>query len=234
MHAFNRFATILGFALVTTQAQAVDFSFISGAGISQAMGNSYSATLDGLTITASAWSSTAKQNRFEQAALTFSQGYGMGVCSSDEGAFCTAKNFSNALGNKGADDLILIRFSSAVSLQSLSLLQLGSDSDLRLWAGSGAFSPAGLNAGQLGAATLYNNSSNLNYAKDISLAAFSGSYDWLAVAARIGQKNDFATLQSLSLAVNPVAQAVPEAATWMTMLAGLGLVGFAVRRRAQT
>jgi len=229
MTLFNRFAALLGIALVSAQAHAVDVSFTSGAGLAQSYGNTYTTTVDGLTISASAWSSTARANQFGQAALTLTPGFGLGVCSSQEKANCTAKNFADALGNKGADDLILFTFSSAVNLQSLSMLQFGGDSDLSIWAGAGAFSPAGLKASLIGTATLYDNISNVNTVKTVSLASFTGSYDWIAVAARIGQNNDFAKLQSLT--INPVAQPVPDAATWMTMLAGLGLVGFRVSRR---
>src|SRR5574340_1166781 len=156
MTPFNRFAAVLGIALVSAQAHAVDVSFLSGAGLAQRYGNRYTATADGLTITASAWSSTGRANRFEQAALTLTPGVGLGVCSSQEKAGCTAGNFADALGNKGADDLILFTFSSAVTLQSLSMVQLGGDSDLSLWAGTGAFSPAGMKAGLIGPATWYN------------------------------------------------------------------------------
>jgi len=231
MTRFNRFAALLGVALVSTQAHAVDVSFTSGAGLAQSYGNTYTATTDGLTVSASAWSSTGRANQFAQAALTLTPGVGLGVCSSQEKVGCTAKNFADALGNKGADDLILFTFSSAVTLQSLSMIQFGGDSDLSLWAGAGAFSPAGLKAGQMGTATLYDNTSNVDGIRDVNLASFTGSYDWLAVAARIGQNDDFAKLRALT--ITPVAQPVPDAAPWMTMLAGLGLVGFRVSRRRQ-
>ena len=232
MTPFNRFAALLGIALISAQAHAIDFSFATGAALTQSFGNSYTATVDDLTITASAWSNTArvkKFDQFEQAALTLTPGIGLGVCDSKEKVNCTAKKFADALGNKSADDLILFSFSSAVTLESLSMIQFGGDSDLSIWAGTGAFSPAGLTASGMGPATLYNNINRVDTVKIVSLASFTGSYDWIAVAARIGQDNDFAKLQSLT--VNRVAQPVPEAATWMTMLAGLGLIGFRVSRR---
>ncbi len=228
MNVFNRFAATLGIALVMTQAQAVDFSFVSNTGLAQAYGNTYTSTMNGLTLSASAWSSTGKGGKFEAAALNVGTS-GMGVCSSKEKVDCTAKNSADALGNKGADDLILFSFSSTVTLQSLSMAQFGRDSDLSIWAGTGAFSPDGMEASQIGSATLYDNASKVNTVNNVSLASFTGSYDWIAVAARIGQNDDFAKLQSLT--ANPVAQPVPDAAIWMTMLAGLGLVGFRVSRR---
>ncbi len=238
MNAFNRYAAILGFALVSAQVQAVEFSFTSGAAVSPAaFGNNYIATADGLTLTASAWSDTAwskkaRANLFESAALTVAPGFGMGVCNQDEKINCTSKNNDDALGNKGADDLILFSFSSKVSLQSLAAYRVGKDSELSLWAGIGTFSPDGMTSSAIGTATLYQNTNSVAGIRIVDLSTFTGSYDWLAVAARIGHKDDFAKLTSLT--VTPVAQPVPDAATWTTMLAGLGLVGFAVKRRTRT
>lgn len=232
MNAFIRYAAILGLSL-SAQAQAIEFSFVSGAVAPEAYGNVYTATVDDLTLTASAWSNTSKRGAFETAELEIYSGFGLGVCNRDENINCADKNNSHALDNKGADDLILFTFSRAVSLKTLSMLQFGGDSDLSLWAGTGPLSLNGLAPSALGGATLINNTSSANTIRTVTLdGALSGSYDWLAVAARIGQANDFAKLRSLT--VEPVAQPVPDAATWMTMLAGLGLVGFAVNRRSRT
>ena len=216
MNAFNRYAAILGFALVSTHAQAVEFSFTSAGTITD--------TLTGLTITSSAWSDTAAGNQFETATLSFATD-GMGVYNRTENTNSQGQgNTADALGNKGGvNDLILFSFSSKVSLQSLTAYQVGRDSDLSLWAGSGTFSPDDMT---------YENTDTVAGIRTVDLSKFTGSYDWLAVAARIGEKDDFAKLMSLS--VTPVAQPVPDAATWMTMLAGLGLVGFAVKRRTRT
>lgn len=229
MNAFNRYAAILGLALASAQAQAVEFSLVSGAVTPEAYGNTYSATLDGLTLTASAWSATGRHGAFETAELNIRPGFGMGVCNRDEGIDCSDKNNSQTLDNKSGADLILFSFSGAVSTKSLTMFQFGGDSDLSVWAGTGAFSPTSKTAGDLGTASLFENASNVNGIRSVNLAV-AGTYDWLAVAARIGQKNDFAMLQSLT--VEPVAQTVPEVETWVMLLAGLGLVGFAVRRRA--
>jgi hypothetical protein len=237
MSAFNRFATLLGLVLVAAHAQAVDFSFTSGVVSAAAFGNRYTTSVNDVSLTASAWSSAGRANRFATAALTLTPGVGLEVCSSQEGLNCTGSGFADALGNqnKKADDLILFTFSQAFTLQSLTLQQFGGDSDLSLWAGSGAFSPAGLSARKLGGtSTFYNNTSSVNDIKIVSLAAYTGSYDWLAIAASSINRDkfkDFAKLQSLT--INPVTQPVPEAATWMTMLAGLGLVCFRVSRRMQ-
>jgi hypothetical protein len=234
MNTFIRYAAILGFTLASAQAQAVEFSFTSAGTITD--------TLTGLTITSSAWSNTAAGSQFEAATLSFATD-GMGVYNRTENTNTANPNANpiagsngnttDALGNKGGvNDLILFSFSSAVSLQSLTMYQVGSDSDLSMWAGTGAFSPANKTADALGTASLFENTSAANEIKSVSLVTFTGTYDWLAVAARIGHIDDFAKLKSLT--VTPVAQPVPDAATWMTMLAGLGLVGFAVNRRSRT
>jgi hypothetical protein len=234
MTDYTPFAAVLGFALFSSQVQAVDFSLVSGAVTPAAYGNTYTATVDGLTLTASAWSDTAQNKQFgqfESAALKIDPGFGMGVCNQVEKLNCMANN-TDALGNKVADELILFSFSSAVSLKTLSMLQFGTDSDLSLWAGTGPVNLNGMRPDTLGTASLYSNTSPANTTRNVSLAAFSGTYDWLAVAARIGHKDDLATLQSLM--VEPVAQPVPEAETWTMLLGGVGLVGFAVRRRTRT
>lgn len=226
MHAFYRCAALLGIALVAAQAQAVDFSFTPAFGtLTLGKGNSYSDTVNGLTITATAWSNRNKAEKFRAATLSVASD-GLGVCTNRH---CTTGALDNS---SGGSDMILFGFSSAVSLQSLSLQSLGSDSDLSVWAGIGnTFSPNNKTSAKLGAETLIDTNNRAGI-RQVSLAAFTGSYDWIAVAARIGQANDFATLKSL--AINPVAQPVPEAATWMTMLAGLGPIGFVVSRRTHT
>lgn len=231
MNVYHRFFACLGFALASTHAQAVEISFTSAAAIPQAKGNTYTATdtLTGLTTTASAWSSATK-GKFAKATLTLTQGSGLGACRKDEGVDCTGSAFADALGNNGFSDVIVFSFSGAVTLQSLTLLQVGDDSDLSLWAGTGTFGAAT----KLGPASLAEHIGMADEVKSVNLAApiFAGTYNWLAVAARIGEYDDFAKLQSLT--VEPVAQPVPEAKTWTMLLAGMALVGFAVRRRTRT
>lgn len=227
--SFTLRSVLLATVLCSTQAAATEFSFVSG-NPADAFGNSYSQTLDGLTTTATAWSTTEKSNRYETAELEIFSGFGMGVCNRDEGLNCSNADNMHALDNKGATDLILFSFSSAVQLNNLSLQQFGGDSDLSLWAGSGSLALAGQKSNELGRATNFNVSS-IDAIKTVDLSAFTGSYDWLAVSARLTQANDFAKLRTLMVqaAVTPV----PEADTWTMLLAGLGLVGFAVHRRSR-
>lgn len=221
---------LLASALLSTQATATEFSFVSG-DPADAFGNSYSQTVDGLTVTASAWSTTGHGNRYQTAELEVFSGYGMGVCNRDEGLDCS--NFGNmhALDNSGAADLIVFSFSSAVQLRQLSLQQFGGDSDLSLWAGSGSLNLEGQKTNDLGWAMAVTNSSRVDDIKTVNLSGFSGAYDWLAVSARVSQFNDFAKLRALQ--VEAVTTPVPEADNWAMLLAGLGLVGFAVRRRTR-
>lgn len=241
MHVTHAFlAATLGLALLNSQALATSqsaqpagtvYTFTSGSVGPEAFGNSYSKQIDSLTLTATAWSTTGSGGSFQNAELEIYSGYGMGVCSRAEGVNCSNSNNNHGLDNRGADDLILFTFSSAVKLNSLSLLQFGGDSDLSLWAGSGTLNPNGLAPADLGTATLLSNSNSANTTRNYSLSSvLGGSYTWLAVAARIGQDNDYAKLRALT--VTPVAAPVPEANTWALLLAGLGLVGFAVRQRA--
>jgi hypothetical protein len=227
--SFTLRSALLGAALLSTQAAATEFSFVSGNPAPEAFGNSYSQTVGGLTATATAWSTTGQGGRYETAELEIYNGAGMGVCNRDEGVNCSSFGNMHALDNSGSVDLILFSFSKSVQLSHLTLLQFGGDSDLSLWAGSGSLNLAGLKPNSLGFETLAVNTSRINDIKTVDLSSLSGKYDWLAVSARLSQTNDFAKLLTLNAQAAPTP--VPEADNWAMLLAGLGLVGFAVRRR---
>jgi MYXO-CTERM domain-containing protein len=229
--SFSLHSVLLATALLSAQtAAATEFSFLSG-NPADAFGNSYSQTVDGLTVTASAWSTTGLGNRYQTAELEIFSGYGMGVCNRDEGLDCSNFDNMHALDNRGADDLIVFSFSKTVQLRQLSLQQFGGDSDLSLWAGSGSLNLAGQKTNDLGWAMAVTNRSRVDDIKTVKLSGLSGSYDWLAVSARVSQLNDFVKLRALQ--VEAVATPVPEADNWAMLLAGLGLIGFAVRRRSR-
>lgn len=226
MYTPTKISAALALALLSAQVQAVEFSFLSGAVTPEAYGNSYSTTVDGLTLTATAWATTGVFGRFQTAELEAYAGFGLGVCNRSEGLNCPSKNNAPALDNRGADDLILFTFSQSVNLETVKFFQLAGDSDLNLWAGSGPINLNGIRSRDLGRAIFVNNTDSSNTLRTIGLGGgFSGTYDWLAVGPRVNQNNDFINLSSLN--VTPV----PEPQTWTMILAALGLIGFAVRRR---
>lgn len=192
MNTFNRYAAILGFALVSAQAHAVaaqnvNISFDPSLWIVDSTSNAYSYTDSGLTITSKGWSATAAGNQ------------------------------------------ILFSFSTPVSLKNLTVESSGGTS-LRM----SAVDTLGATVGPITQTTDSKKSTvslNLNN-------VFSDYYNQFAVTNFIKATSGFDKLQSLKVMtnsnINPVAQPVPDAATWMTMLAGLGLVGFAVKRRTRT
>ena len=229
--SFTLRSALLATVLLSTQAAATEFSFLAGNPAPEAFGNSFSQTLNGLTATATAVSTLGKKDAdpYETAELEIYSGIGMGVCNRSEGLNCSNSGNMHALDNEGGIDLILFRFSSSVRLNSLTLLQLGGDSDLSLWAGTGSQSLADLKTSSLGRTTLADNTSRIDDIKTVNLSALTGTYDWLAISARLTHKDDFALLRTLN--VQTVATPVPEADSWTMLLAGLGLVGFAVRRR---
>lgn len=223
----HKLIATLSLALLSTQAQAVEFSFLTSAVTPEAFGNSYTATVDALTLTATAWSTTGVRGRFQTAELEIYPDYGMGVCNRSEGVNCSSNYNAHALDNRGADDLILFTFSSSVKLDTLGFLQFGGDSDLNLWAGSGPVTLDGIQSKALGKATFINNSNSSNTLRTVALdGTLTSTYDWLAVGPRINQENDFVKLSFLT-----VASPIPEPATWAMTLVGLGLVGFSARRR---
>lgn len=232
MRAFNRFAVILGLALAAAQAQAmqpVAFSLASSPSSNGTTPYTATDTATGLTITATAWSSPAGSSQFAQAALTVAAD-GMGVCNASE-LNCTPGNLGS-LGNNAGNDLILFRFNAPVDLQGLSIGPIGGvKPSFSVWAGTSTL-PADTLLANLGTATQFSVAANQK--NEVPLKNyFTGYYDWFAVAALIGGTNDLAKLQSLTVKINPQAQPVPEPDTWIMLLAGLGLVGFAVSRRTQ-
>lgn len=241
MNALSKLATFLSLLALSAQVQAIEFSFLSNPVTPEAFGNSYSTTIDGLTLTATAWSTTGKRGKLKTAELEIYPGIGMGVCNRREGENCSSPNHQFGLDNKNANDLVLFTFSSPVQLDALTYQQLSRDSDFSLWAGTGDISLSRTKIRSLGAATFINNDNPARTLRTLELdTALSGNYDWLIVASRIGQENDNAILRSLMVnpvgqlinPITPVVQAVPEAETWAMLLVGLGLVGFAVRRKA--
>jgi hypothetical protein len=236
MTALNRFATVLGFALVSVQAHAVQpvtFNFTTAS----ASGSTYTAidAATGLSVTASAWASaTGTSATFAPAALS-SAADGFGVCNSSETG-CLPGNTLGALGNNAGSDMILFSFNAPVSLRALTIGQfVGTSSNLNMWAGTGSLAANTLPA-SLGTAASFNVAASNQVGNIVNVKisnTFKGNYDWIAVSAQLGAISDLAKLRALTVQINPQALPVPDAATWMTMLAGLGLVGFRVRRRTQ-
>lgn len=239
MTAFNRIIAVLGLVLASTQAQAVpiSFSFVSRLGtLTQGSGNSYTYTdpTSGVALTATGWWTPYKPGKsggsgnFQTATLSSDSLYaGLGVCAGTTS--CATGTLDNASGGSG---MILFSFSAPVSLQALNLQQFNSDSDLNLWAGTSPLKVSSTNPSKLDGSAValsINNIDALPGSRSINLTSFSGTYNWIAVAAGIGQIDDFAKLTSLTVATPTTP--VSETATWVTMLAGVGLIGFRVRRR---
>jgi hypothetical protein len=218
--------------LMTCQAQATEFSLLSGSATSNAFGNSYAVMQDGLTVTATAWASTGHADSFETAKLKVYPGFGLGICNRSE-IRCPTRFGQHGVDNRGADDLVLFTFSSAVQLDALQLLQIGRDSDLSLWAGTGSLNLQGLTFADLGAASLIGNTSRYPTFRTYALdGLLGGEYTWLAVAPRVGDNNDLFKLRSLSLSSLPIVTTpVPEPQSWAMWLAGLGLLSYTLRRR---
>jgi hypothetical protein len=212
---------------LATPAAAADFQ-LTAVSAAAVFGNQASLVADGLTLAATAWSSTGNKGSFEMAQLSVDGTAGMGVCSRVEGLGCL--DSAAALDNAGSRDLLVFSFSAPVTLGSLSLTQSGADSDLRIWAGTGSLALAGLTPAALGTTVFNFNTKSIAPVRTVDLSQFTGVYDWLAVSANINkQVDDFARLRTLSV---QSATPVPEPRTWMMLLAGLGLIGCAVRRRA--
>jgi hypothetical protein len=229
MTAISR-STLILTALLSAPAGAIEFQ-LHGGSVSGGFGNARTQTLEGVSVTATAWSTTGRGNRYQTAELGVFGTLGMGVCNRDEGPGCGARDASHALDNAAGKDLILFSFSAPVRLGGLTLAQIGTDSDLSLWAGTTTPDLEGSKSSSLGAATHADSRLTGYQMKTVDLSGFSGQYNWLAVSSRLAQANDIARLHKLTVYA-PVTP-VPEADTWAMLMAGLGLVGYTVRRRAR-
>lgn len=209
-------------------AQATSFVFSGNTNTSGA-NNSYTpAAVGGLSVTATAWSVSGMG-----ASNTPTQGYvgvfgnGLGATTSGESGGGT----THTVDNVGNYDFIRLVFSSAVRLTGFTLTGFSvngaadSDAWVSFGTGTNAFNTNSLWGGYIdrGAEVLSGTSA--------SYSSTNFSNVWLIGAARSSAssaRNDGFKLGT----VNVVA--VPEPATWLTMILGFGLMGSALRRRVRT
>jgi len=191
-----------------------------------ANGDTFTQTLGGVTLTATAWNSTSAGGAFSTAEL-FKSGsaptyIGLGVCNSAEGThttgFTSCTNTEGYLDNSGSLDLILFRFSAPVDPTQVTINTTIHDGiDTQFWY-SNLTSLTGQSLNSLGAASGTSSSTTINLSgvQTVQSVIFS---------ARQGQSNDGVKVTSLS--VTP--SAVPEPATFG--MAGLALVGLGLIRK---
>ncbi|UZK67751.1 PEPxxWA-CTERM sorting domain-containing protein [Sphingomonas sp. M1-B02] len=222
---------IAGAMFLSVPAVAGTFVLTSGSNSSTsgAAGNSKVVVADGITMTATAWSTDNTGVAFlPEAAYLGRYTTGVGVTNNNEGNGRDGN--SHVIDNIGSYDFVRLVFSVPVVLTGLSRTAFdvvgGSavdDWDAWVSYGSTGFGTAALWQGYLNrGVTVPNNG---------SLSNTNAGTTWLVGAARNDSqdRDDGFKLTSVS-----AVSAVPEPTTWAMMLVGFGFIGAAMRRRGSS
>ncbi|MHA6721398.1 PEPxxWA-CTERM sorting domain-containing protein [Sphingomonas sp. RS2018] len=218
-------AAIAGAMLATAPAQAGTLVLTSSTNSSDwdatKVGTSWSmGTVDGATVTASAWS-TSSLTASPVAAYLGRYQNGLGVTNA-------STDGSHTIDNVGYYDFVMLTFSKAVRLTDISRYGYDVDgspntisTDAWISYGSSAFNTS----------TLWDGYINRGVNVGATLGGVSNNFGtvWLVGAARTAtSRDDGFKLTSITVTTVP---AVPEPATWMMMILGFGAVGATLRRR---
>lgn len=242
MNRFMLFAMALAASILPTTADAADIatrSFVTtGSGSGSTL--TFTSTEDSsLKMIVSAWQANQSTGKINAAALVDYAG-GLGV--TGLGDLGGAGNFHQIDNAGGYSDFLLLQFNRAVTLGSanLNLYQMqgmtGLDSDLSWFNAGSAILPAQWNATVNLANPAYTNvpglwktveGSSAAGWRSLNVPSTTASQLWLIGASQI----DLAHYDGFKLAGLQVATAVPEPASWAMMIAGVGVVGGALRRR---
>jgi PEP-CTERM motif len=201
---------------------------------------SLGAGLGNVTMRVSAWSIAGTSGAGAmQTSILGIFGSGLGATSSDE----NGSGNTHTLDNQNRRDFLIFQFDQAVRLDSatftpFALSGQSADTDFTVGFGTtGLASNAALNFNGASFSTLtslfgggltnYAGASNTN-TKSLSLANSYGNM-WMVGASFANPDN---ALDSFKLSqLTAVTVPVPEASTWMMMIAGFGVVGASMRRK---
>jgi hypothetical protein len=257
MTRFVHLAIAAGALFAAMPAQAADFIISTATGTSNGKaitdGTPYSTinyvvkSTDGkstMNVRATAW--TLLTNGTYQSAQIGSWGSnGLGIYQTGES---TSGNY-HTIDNKNGWEFMVLQFDQAVSLQSAVLTPYTlsgnnyADNDAFIARGSLGFGAAmtaaslktladGLNVDtskQSGEAWFNSDSTKYSSNKQTyNLSPSQGGNVWVIGGSYFGPDNQNDAFKLNSIVVK---SAVPEPATWMTMIMGFGMIGAAVRRR---
>jgi hypothetical protein len=227
-------------------AATVIFGLTGLTASSNAVGNFATQTLSlgagqgNVTMRVSAWSLSGTSGAGTmQTSILGIYGSGMGATSSDE----NGSGNTHTLDNQNRRDFLIFQFDKAVRLDSatftpFALAGQGTDTDFSVAFGTTALaSNAALNfnGGSYAQFTTLFGGGVTNFAggtgtntKSLSLANSYGNI-WMVGASFANPDNTFDSFKLSQLTA--VTAPVPEAATWMIMIAGFGVVGGSLRRK---
>lgn len=226
---FGKIGVLVSAALIATAAPTaasaalVTFDFTGGnTSTWGSVGNTMTFTQAGLSVTVSAWS---KSGSTVNAAYLGRYDKGLGVTNG-------VNDDSHTVDNSGNYDFLVFKFNQTVEAESAIFAAFG-DTDASIGVGNAAsYSITNWASVQSLFGTFEDNSgTSSGGSRAINITNEQGNL--LFVGAGLGNvgNNDYFKLSKLT--VNTVAPpAVPEPATWAMMIAGFGLVGASLRRRA--
>jgi hypothetical protein len=232
-------------ALVPASASAASFLFsLNGVTVvSNAVTTSAVSGPDTLNVRVSAWtlSGASGAGTVSSASLGAYGAAGLGATSTGE----SGNDGTHTVDNQFNRDFLVFQFDKAVKLDmatftpfALTLVNNNTDTDFTVGVGNtiGAWNTQPSLAGMSSAAlttmfggTLFNyTGSNVTNSKALNTAGTYGNI-WLVGASF---NNPDAVFDSFKLSnVTAINAPVPEASTWMMMIAGFGVVGGSMRRR---
>lgn len=214
----------LGLAHASTVFDYTTNGFGQGSGT-----NSVIQTVNGETVTATAFSVTGNNN-FQTATLGEYTGYGLGVCNQQElAAQGGCGSPQHEIDDNGQNDFVLFQFSAAVTSITITLDPVcNCDTDASYFVGNG-LNPSGKTLAQLGTATTSNETTS-DTVRTVTLTGLGAGVNSVLFGASVLGTDNYFKIESLS--VTQGSTAAPEPATFG--LAGLALIGLGVigkRRR---
>jgi PEP-CTERM motif len=215
---------------LTTPAFATTFNFPSGSLSGSGFSNSMTLTVDGITVTATAWGLTDDS----EATLAWERGQlgdwstGLGVCNQSEGTGCQSP--LHTVDNAGQLDGVLFSFSERLLLDSAFITAWASDYDASYWSGTGAFSPLGLSLAALGASTddNFGGTATTGQMRSVDLSGSSAA-DWLFFGASATNSDHIDDRMKIK-ALTVERRRVPEPYTLSLLMLGLGAIAHRRRR----
>ncbi|WP_375429007.1 PEPxxWA-CTERM sorting domain-containing protein [uncultured Sphingomonas sp.] len=218
-------AGILATLALAAPASAATVILTGNSATSGGFGNSYTTSVGGVGVRASAWSGTTAIATPEQVYLgVYSSG--LGVTNRNEGN--GAANNSHVTDNVGSFDFVALTFSRAVTLTGITRngfsVNGGASTDTDAWISYGEFDPAASVAAQFTGFA----ARGFEVASGQGFSTAASATTWLVGASRLANdRDDGFKLGAVSFNV----AAVPEPAAWLSMILGFGMVGGVLRRR---